>query len=102
MLFILSSAGLDEIDQIFKIIKFIIITHDPFTVVDDAGLLVLIKAIEKRFYTIPFCKLSESTGFDLICIKSFTAVCRLTFITSGYILIYTASSHFTPFSVFAP
>ena len=79
----LSSPSLDEIDQFFKIIKFIIITHDSFTVVDDTGLLVLLKAIEKRFYTIPFGKLSEGAGFDLICIKSFTAVCRLTFITPG-------------------
>ena len=47
---VLSPSLPDEADQFFHIRKVIVVAHDPFAVVDDAGLLVAFQTVQQDLF----------------------------------------------------
>ena len=98
----LSLSRLDKLNQFLEVVEIIIIAHNAFTVIYDAGFLIAFKAVQEFFHTVPACKFGKRTRLDLLCIKTFTTVRRLALIASANVLSNTALAHLTPFRVLAP
>ena len=94
--------GPNKPDQLFKIVKLIIIAHDALAVIDDPRLLIALEAVKEFFHSISFCKLSESPRLDLISIKPLGAFGGTALIAAVDALCYAALTVLTPLSILTP
>ncbi len=92
----------DETDQFFKVIKVIVVTHDPLTMIDDPALFIALQAVKKLIQAVSPYKFCKRTGFDFLSVKTSAALCRVAFIASGQFLFNHASAVLTPFGILAP
>lgn len=66
-------AGLDKFNQFFRVIKFIVVAVDSFSVIDNAVFFIAFKAVEQFFNSVAFYKKCERVRLDF-CKKPFFAV----------------------------
>ena len=60
----LSFPRLDEADQLFNVVKLVIIADDPLAVINNAGLFVAFEAIQKSGLSISLGKQRKAVGFS--------------------------------------
>lgn len=58
-------SGSYEGNQGFHILKGIIVSDDPFAVIDDAGFFVALQAVQQGFFSVSFRKQRKAVGLDL-------------------------------------
>ena len=62
----LSFSCLNKFNQLFHIIKIIIITNDSFTMISDSSFFIFLKAVKKFLYTISFYKQCKTIWLDFV------------------------------------
>ena len=62
----LTHTGLNEFNQLFHIVKFIIVTKYSLTVIKNASFFICFKTIQQMRLPIPFCKQGKGVGLDFI------------------------------------
>ena len=61
-----ANAGLNEFNQLFHIVKFIIVTKYSLTVIKNASFFICFKTIQQMRLPIPFGKQGKGVGLDFI------------------------------------
>ena len=99
---LLSFTGSDKLNQFFQIIEIIIITHNPFPVIDNSCLLISLQTVQQSRKTVSSRKFCKCPCFDLFRIESFATAFRRTFIAAVQSLFNHTFSVFAPFCIFTP
>lgn len=94
--------GFDKIDKFLKVVEIVIITHDAFPVVDNAGFFISFQPIQQCFCPVAPGIFRKSQCFDLAGKQSFSAGCILAVPAAVNPFGDTAFPVFAPFSILAP